>query len=92
MIKSIKHKGLRNFWTKGQTKGLNAKWLPKLRIILSALESADEPEDMNFPGSYFHPLKGDLAGYHSVRLTGNHRVIFQSEEDGFTLIDIVDYH
>lgn len=92
MIKSFKNKALRNYWTKGQTKGLNAKWLPKLRIILSALADAEAPEDMNFPGSYFHPLKGDLVGFYSVRLTGNYRVIFQSEEDGFTLIDIVDYH
>lgn len=47
---------------------------------------------MDFPGSHFHVLKGNLAGYYSVRLTGNFRVIFQSEEDGFTLVDIVDYH
>lgn len=92
MIKSIRHKALRNFWTKGQAKALKADWLPKLRIILAALDAADEPEDMNFPGSRFHALSGDLTGYYSVRLTGNYRVIFQSEEDGFTLIDIVDYH
>jgi len=92
MIKSIKHKALRNYLTKGQTKGLNADWLPKLRIILAALEAADEPEEMNFPGSRFHALKGDLDGFYSVRLTGNYRVIFQSEEDGFTHIDIMDYH
>ena len=92
MIKSIKHKALRNYWAKGQTKGLSANWLPKLRIILAALDAADEPEEMNFPGSRFHALKGDLAGFYSVRVTGNYRVIFQSEEDGFTLIDIKDYH
>ena len=92
MIKSIRHKALRNYWTKGETKGLNANWLPKLRIVLDALEAAQEPEEMNFPGAHFHPLKGDLAGFYSVRLTGNYRVIFQSEEDGFTLVDIVDYH
>ncbi len=92
MIKSIKHKALRNYWIKGQTKGLNANWLPKLRITIAALDAADKPEEMNFPGSYFHALKGDLAGFYSVRLTGNYRVIFQSEEDGFTLVDIMDYH
>lgn len=92
MIKSIRHKALRNFWTKGLPKGLNAEWLPRLRLILAALDAADSPEQMNFPGSYFHALKGDLSGFYSVRLTANYRVIFQSEEDGFTMIDIVDYH
>lgn len=92
MIKSIRHKGLRDYWTKGQAKGLSAQWLPKLRIVLAALEAAETPEGMNFPGAYFHALKGDRAGFYSVRLTGNYRVIFQSEKDGFTLIDIEDYH
>jgi len=47
---------------------------------------------MNFPGSRFHALKGDLAGFYSVRVFGNYRVVFQSEEEGFTLVDITDYH
>lgn len=92
MIKNIRHKGLRNYWTKGRTGGLNINWLPKLRIILAALETAEDPKDMNVPGLYFHALKGDLAGFYSVRLTGNYRVIFRSEEDGFASVDIMDYH
>lgn len=92
MIKSIRHKALNNYWIFGNSKGLNTKWLPKLRIMLDALEAAHEPSDMNFPGAHFHILKGDLKGYYSVRLTGNYRIIFQFEDDGFTLIDIVDYH
>lgn len=92
MIKSIRHKGLKAYWTKGQTKGLNAGWLPKVRIIMSALDAADEPEQMNFPGSRFHSPKGDMGDYYSVRLTGNYRVIFQFDGEGFILIDITDYH
>lgn len=92
MIKSIRHKALRNYWYRGSTKGLNANWLSKLRIMLDVLEAAGHPDEMNFPGSHFHSLKGDLDGFYSVRLTGNYRIIFQFEDDGFTLIDIVDYH
>lgn len=92
MIKSIRHKALRSYWTNGGTKVLDSRWLPKLRIILAALDTAETAEEVDFPGSHFHVLKGNLAGYYSVRLTGNFRVIFQSEEDGFTLVDIVDYH
>ena len=74
MIGSIRHKALRNYWTKGQTKGLNAEWIRKLRRIMSALEAAGRPEEMNYPGSYFHPLKGDRVGRYAVRLTANVRV------------------
>lgn len=92
MIKSIKHKALRNYWQTGKAKGLDARWINKLTIILDALEAANEPEAMNIPGFRFHALKGGLAGYYSVWLTGNYRVIFQFDGTEFTLIDITDYH
>ena len=47
---------------------------------------------MNYPGSYFHPLKGDRAGHYAVRLTANYRVTFGWDEDGATNVDIEDYH
>ena len=92
VIGSIRHKGLRNYWAAGQTKGLNAEWRSKLRRILSALEAADRPEQMNYPGSYFHPLKGEWAGRYAVRLTGNFRVTFGWNDDGAADVDIEDYH
>ena len=45
MVGSIRHKALRNYWTKGQTKGLNAEWLRKLARILSALEPPIGPSN-----------------------------------------------
>ena len=92
MVGSIRHKALRNYWTKGQTKGLNAEWLRKLARILSALEAADRPEQLNYPGSYFHRLKGDRAGRYAVRLTANVRVTFGWDDDGAADVDIEDYH
>ena len=46
----------------GQTMGLNAEWIRKLRRIMAALEAAGRPEQMNYPGSHFHPLKGGQSG------------------------------
>lgn len=92
MIKSIRNKHLKNYWTKGQAKGLHAEWVSKLRRIMAALEAAEEPEDMNYPGSYFHELKGGKLGRYSVRLTGNFRVTFAWEKTNATDIDIEDYH
>ena len=92
MIKSIRHRALRNYWTRGQAKGLNAGWIRKLRRILAALDAAERPEQMSYPGSYFHPLKGDRSGRYAVRLTANVRVTFGWDRDGAVDVDIEDYH
>ena len=92
MIKSIRHKALRRYWTRGQAKGLNADWTRKARRILAALEAAEQPEQMNYPGSHFHPLIGDRAGRYSVRLTANVRITFGWDGEGAVDVDIEDYH
>ena len=92
VIVSFRHKALRQYWTKGQTKGLSAQWVGKLHRILSALDASDRPEHMNYPGSYFHSLSGDRVGRYSVRLTSNVRVTFGWDDEGATGVDIEDYH
>ena len=92
MVGSTRHKALRNYWTSGQTKGLNAEWLRRLRRGLSALEAADRPEQSNYPGSYFHRLKRDRVGRYAVRLTANVRVTFGWDDDGAAEVDTEDYH
>jgi plasmid maintenance system killer protein len=43
-------------------------------------------------GGYFHPLKGDLAGYWSITVRANWRIIFRFEQGDATDVDLVDYH
>ena len=88
MIRSIRHEALRDYWTRGQARGLNADWIRKLRRILSALEAAERPEQMNYPGSYFHPLKGERPGRYAIRLNANMRLTFGWDDDGATDVDI----
>ena len=59
---------------------------------MAALEAAERPGDMNYPGSFFHSLKGDGAGRYAVRLTANYRVTFGWDDDGATNVDLEDYH
>ena len=92
VIGSIRHKGLRDYWIRGRTRGLDARWIGKLRRIMAALEAAERPEHMNYPGSFFHPLKGDRAGRYAVRLTASYRVTFGWDDDGAAGVDIEDYH
>ncbi len=47
---------------------------------------------MNLPGYRLHPLKGDLAGFWSVTVSGNWRVIFRFADGHASDVDLVDYH
>ena len=47
---------------------------------------------MNVPGWHLHPLKGELAGYWSVRVSGNWRLTFKMEDGDAEVVDYQDYH
>jgi len=49
-------------------------------------------EDMGFPGSGLHPLKGNMAGHWAVTVTGNYRITFQFEDGDVYNMDYMDYH
>jgi proteic killer suppression protein len=91
MIASIKHKGLRLLWVKNDASKLPATQIRKIRNILTLLNGAAKVEDLNFPGSGLHSLKGDLKGYWSVSVSGNYRIIFRFEKGDAHLVDYTDY-
>lgn len=92
MIKSFKHKGLEDLFFDGTTRGVQAKHALKLTDILDRLDQSREPGDMGFPGSGLHPLKGDRAGFWSVKVSGNWRVVFRMEQGDVYDVDYLDYH
>ena len=47
---------------------------------------------MDVPGFKLHPLKGDTAGFWSVTVRANWRVIFRFEAGDVTDVDLIDYH
>ena len=92
MIASIRHKGLKLLWTKNDASKLPQAQVKKISNVLNMLHGAKTVEDMNFPGSNLHSLKGELKGFYSVTITGNYRIIFQLAEGWVHLVDFVDYH
>lgn len=92
MIVSIKHKGLKLLWTKNDGTKLPAAQIPKIKLVLEILDAAEVIEDINYPGSALHALKGELKEFWSVTITGNYRIIFKFENQKVYLVDYVDYH
>jgi proteic killer suppression protein len=94
MITGFRHKGLERFWTDNDRKKLPADQINKIDRILDLLDEIEElPKDLlPFPGLAIHSLKGNLAGFWSVRVTGNYRIIFRLDGKNVSEIDYIDYH
>jgi toxin HigB-1 len=92
-IRSIRHKGLRRLFEKGDGRGLPAASIDKLRDMLLAIQVAREIDDLSvMPGWRLHPLKGKLAGYWSLTVTGNWRLTFKFQDGDAYDLDLLDYH
>ena len=63
--------------------------LRKLDILNAAykLEDVREP-----PGNRLKALKGNLSGYHSIRVNDQWRIIFQWEGNNAVEVSLTDYH
>jgi len=92
MIRSFRHKGLEKFFVTGSKKGIRPEHAERLKDILFRLQFAQRIEDMDFPGSRLHPLHGNRAGFWSVTVSGNWRVIFRFDKTHASEVDYVDYH
>lgn len=92
MIQSFRHKGLRRYFEEGRASGIQPAHAKKLRMLLAALDTATEIEDMDVPGFGLHPLKGDRKGQWAVRVSGNWRITFEFRDGNAYLLDYEDYH
>jgi proteic killer suppression protein len=99
MIKSFAHKGLEKFYRTGSKSGIQAKYsgiqakhAQRLRLILSNLDQAEGPNDMDMPGLKLHELKGERKGIWAVRISGNWRATFRFKGRDAEIVNYEDYH
>lgn len=92
MIRSFRHKGLKALYVSGDRNGVRTDVVPRLIRILTLLDRVRDIQEMDIPGMRLHPLKGDLAGYWSVTVTANWRLVLRFESGDASQVDLVDYH
>lgn len=92
MIVGFRHKGLEQLYRLGRKGGVQPAHVPKLLRILSALDVAQSPADLDIPGFRTHELRGATAGCLSIWVNGNWRVTFRFIEADVELVDYQDYH
>ena len=88
----IIHAGLRRLYERDDTKRLNPAHVRRIRRILTDLDVARSPRNMDAPEYRLHPLKGDRRGRWSVRVSGNWRIVFRFEDFEAVDVDLMDYH
>jgi len=92
MIKSFKHKGLKKYFESGSTSGIQAKHQHKLRMQLTAIDTAQKIEDIDLPGFKLHSLKGCRTGVWSITVNGNWRITFEYIDGNAYILNYEDYH
>ena len=92
MIKSFRHRGLQRLYERGDRSRINPTLVDKVETALGLLDVAETPTAVNLPGYRLHPLRGDLRGFWSIRVSGNWRIIFRFDDRDVCDVDLVDYH
>ena len=69
-----------------------ANHVARIEEILTLLNTVEGAAEMDQPGYRLHPLSGRLAGFWSVIVSRNWRIIFRFDGRNVTDVDYIDYH
>jgi proteic killer suppression protein len=61
VIRSFRHKGLKQLYDRGDRRRVLPAYADKIERVLARLDEATSPASLDLPGYRLHPLKGDLA-------------------------------
>jgi toxin HigB-1 len=92
MIESFRHKGLKLLFEDDDRSKVSAEHVGRLRLILSALDAAGRPDDMDQPTFRLHPLTGNRKGTWAVTVRANWRITFSFADGRANAVDLEDYH
>ncbi len=92
MIKSFKHKGLKKFFLKNDSSGLEQHLVPRIQTRLTTIDAADSIEGIDIPNYDLHQLKGDRKDIWSVKVSGNWRITFRFVDGDAEIVNLEDYH
>jgi toxin HigB-1 len=76
----------------GNASKLQPQHEAKIRLILTRLDAATSPADMNVPGYGLHQLSGDWTGFWAAKVDKNFRIVFRFDGVNMLDVDYLDYH
>ena len=91
MIRSFRHRGLAGLWNKGDARGVRADLLDRVRLRLTAVDAAQDLQELNMPGWGLHPLQGKPERV-AISVNGPWRITFEWEDGDALRVDLEQYH
>jgi len=92
VIQSIKHRGLKLLYQRGNRSRVLSEHVERIEDILARLDVASTPFDLDLPGYKLHALKGKLKSFWSVSVSGNWRIVFRFKKGDVFDVNLIDYH
>ncbi|WP_273826610.1 type II toxin-antitoxin system RelE/ParE family toxin [Providencia rettgeri] len=92
MIKSFKHKGLKQLFEKGTLSGVSPKDASRINDRLQAIDSANFIDDLDIFTFNLHQLKGDRVNIWSITVHANWRITFEFINGDAYILNLEDYH
>ena len=94
-IQSFASRKVERFFLEGRLPR-TAGWTGVARVAVRKLDMLDYAQALRDlaapPGNRLEALKGDLSGFHSIRINDQWRIIFRWTGSGPADVDIGDYH
>lgn len=88
----FRSRALQRLHERGDFSRVDARYARKIGAILTQMGRAQDVDDLRVSSYRLHQLSGDRAGWWSIRVSANWRIIFRVEDDTLMDIDYVDYH
>jgi proteic killer suppression protein len=93
VIRSFRHKGLRDLFLTGRSGGVRPDLRRRCLARPDALDAATELRQLDLPGFRLHPLKDDQAGRWTIDVSGPWRITFEWSAAGDVhRVDPEQYH
>jgi len=94
-IQSFANRTVERFFREGRI-NKRVGWAGVTKMATRKLDMLDYSEELSDlaspPGNRLEALKGDLKGFHSIRINDQWRVVFRWTGAGPGEVDIRDYH
>lgn len=92
MIKTLKHRGLKRLFDRGDRSLISTDQVRRIEDILGRLDTAETMAALDLPGYRLHALKGDLKRFWSITVSSNWRIVFRFTGGDVFDVNLIDYH
>jgi len=92
VIRSFRHKGLKEVFRKGQSARVPSELVGRIRRRLDVLDQAADRTELNLPGFDLHQLSGHRPPRYAISINGPWRITFEWDRGDAVNVDLEQYH